>query len=51
VLTVRSMSCLSDLTDEQCALLDPVFNAPGKRGRKHSPDLRTVVDAIAVHRT
>jgi putative transposase len=27
-------------------LLDPVFNAPGKRGRKHAEDLRTVVDAM-----
>jgi hypothetical protein len=23
-----------------------VFNAPGKRGRKHAEDLRTVVDAM-----
>ena len=35
----------SDLTDEQWALLGPVFNAPGKRGPKHAPDLRRVVDA------
>ncbi len=35
----------SDLTDEQWELLDPVFNAPGKRGRKHADDLRGVVDA------
>ncbi len=33
----------SDLTDEQWELLDPVFNAPGKRGRKHADDLRSVV--------
>jgi hypothetical protein len=26
------MSYASDLTDEQWALLEPVFNAPGKRG-------------------
>lgn len=44
--TVRSMSYSTDLTDEQWALLAPAFNAPGKRGRKHAPDLRTVVDAM-----
>lgn len=36
----------SDLTDDQWTLLEPVFNVPGKRGRKHAGDLRTVVDAI-----
>jgi putative transposase len=41
------MVYLSDLTDEQSALLEPVFNVPGKRGRKHADDLCTVVDAIA----
>jgi putative transposase len=40
------MSYPSDLTDEQWALLAPVFNAPGKRGRKHADDLRGVVDAM-----
>jgi putative transposase len=40
------MSYASDLTDEQWALLEPVFNAPGKRGPKHAPDLRWVVDAM-----
>ena len=40
------MSYASDLTDEQWALLEPVFNAPGKRGPKHVPDLRRVVDAM-----
>ena len=40
------MSYASDLTGEQWALLDPVFNAPGKRGPKHAPDLRRVVDAM-----
>ena len=40
------MSYPSDLTDEQWALLEPVLNAPGKRGRKHADDLRTVVDAM-----
>ena len=39
------MSYPSDLTDDQWALLEPVFNASGKRGRKHAADLRTVVDA------
>lgn len=36
----------SDLTDEQWDLLEPVFNAPGKRGRRHADDLRSVVDAM-----
>ena len=27
-------------------VLEPVFNAPGRRGRKHADDLRTVVDAM-----
>ncbi|MCU1615128.1 MAG: family transposase [Frankiales bacterium] len=44
--TVRVMGYASDLTDEQRAVLDPVFNAPGKRGPKHAPDLRRVVDAM-----
>jgi hypothetical protein len=39
-------SCPSDLTDELRRLLEPVFNAPGKRGPKHAPDLRRVVDAM-----
>ena len=43
---MRGMSYPSDLTDEQWALLEQVFNAPGKRGRKHSDDLRSVVDAM-----
>jgi hypothetical protein len=30
--TVCGMTYASDLTDEQWALLEPVFNAPGKRG-------------------
>lgn len=34
------MSYASDLTDEQCALLEPVFHAPGKRGPKHGPVVR-----------
>jgi putative transposase len=40
------MSYPSDLTDGQWELLEPVFNAPGKRGRKHADDLRTVADAM-----
>jgi putative transposase len=40
------MAYSSDLTDEQWALLEPVFNPPGKRGPKHAPDLRPVVDAM-----
>jgi putative transposase len=44
--TVPRMSYPSDLDDDQWALLESVFNAPGKRGRKHADDLRTVVDAM-----
>ncbi|HET8985318.1 MAG TPA: transposase, partial [Trueperaceae bacterium] len=44
--TVGGMAYTSDLTDEQWALLEPVFNTPGKRGAKHAPDLRGVVDAM-----
>ena len=40
------MSYPCDQTDDKWALLEPVFNAPGKRGRKHADDLRTVVDAM-----
>ncbi|WP_166138090.1 transposase [Nocardioides ochotonae] len=36
----------SDLTDDQWDLLEPAFNPPGKRGRRHADDLRTVVDAM-----
>jgi putative transposase len=36
----------SDLTDDQWDLLEPVFNAPGKRGRKHADDLPSVVNAM-----
>ena len=46
VVTVRNVTYPSDLTDEQWAMLEPVFNAPGKRGRKHAPDLRRVVGAM-----
>lgn len=46
IVTVHRMAYPSDLTDEQWALLKPVFNAPGKRGRKHADDLCTVVDAM-----
>jgi hypothetical protein len=38
----------SDLTDEQWELLESVFNAPGKRGREHADDLRSVVDAMGL---
>lgn len=44
--TVCGMSYPGDLTDEQWALLEPVFNAPGKCGPKHAPDVRRVVDAM-----
>jgi hypothetical protein len=33
------LSCPNDLTDEPWALLEPVFDAPGRRGRKHAADL------------
>jgi putative transposase len=46
VVTVRGLSHPSDLTDDQWALLERVFNAPGKRGRKHGADPRAVVDAM-----
>ena len=36
----------SDLSDAQWDLLEPVFDAPGKRGRTHAHDLRRVVEAI-----
>jgi transposase len=42
---VCGMSYSGDLTDEQWALLEPVFNAPGQRGPKHAPGLPSVVDA------
>jgi transposase len=44
--TVRGMPYPSDLTDDQWELLEPVLNAPGKRGRRHADDLRSVVDAM-----
>lgn len=44
--TARGMSYPSDSTDDQWALLESMFNAPGKRGRKHADDLRSVVDAM-----
>ena len=40
------MSYASDLTNDQWEMLEPVFNVPGKRGRKHGDDLRSVVDAM-----
>ena len=46
VVTVPCTAYPSDLTDDQWDLLDPVFSAPGKRGRKHAEDLRSVVDAM-----
>jgi transposase len=44
--TLSGMSYSSDLTDEQWTLLEAVFNAPAKRGSRHAPDLRRVVDAM-----
>ncbi len=40
------MAYPSDLTDAQWDLLEPVFNTPGKRSRRHGEDLRVVVDAM-----
>jgi putative transposase len=40
------MSYPRNLTDEQWQLVKPVFSVPGKRGRKHDGDLRSVVDAV-----
>jgi putative transposase len=40
------MTYPSDLTDEQWDLLEPVFNSPGKRGRRHADDLRGVGNAM-----
>ncbi len=40
------MSYPSDVTNEQWALLEPVFNPPGKRGPKHGAGLRKVVNAM-----
>jgi putative transposase len=37
---------LSDLTDSQWNLLEPLLLAPSKRGPKHGDDLRHVVDAM-----
>ena len=44
--TVRRMPYPSDRTDEQRDLLEPVPDAPGKRGRRHADDLRSMVDAM-----
>lgn len=46
VVTVRGMSDPSDQTDVQWDLLEPVFNAPGKRGRKHADDLPILVNPL-----
>ena len=46
VVTVPGMPYRSDLTDDQRDLLEPVFNAPGKSGRRHADDLRGVMDAM-----
>ena len=43
---MRSMTYPGDLTDEQCELLEPVFNAPDRGVRRHAHDLRSVVDAM-----
>ncbi|MGN6577574.1 MAG: transposase [Nocardioides sp.] len=38
----------SDPTDDQWALLEPVFNAPGKRGRNHADGRAKGVVAVDV---
>lgn len=40
------MSYPSDLSNDRWCLLEPVSNTPGKRGRKHGDDLRTVLAAM-----
>jgi hypothetical protein len=44
------MAYPSDLTDDLWDLLEPAFHAPGRHGRRHADDLRTVVGRVAVHR-
>lgn len=46
MVTVRRMPYPSDLTDDQWDLLEPVFNAPSKRGRKHAENLRSVAKSF-----
>jgi hypothetical protein len=43
---MRRMSYPSDLTDQPWALPEPVFDAPGKRGPEHAPDLQGGRDAV-----
>jgi hypothetical protein len=43
------MSYPRNLTDEQWQLVEPVFNVPEKRGRKHGGDLRSVGGRNALH--
>ena len=40
------MSFPTDLTDEQWALVEPLLNLSGKRGRKFGADIRAVVDGV-----
>jgi putative transposase len=47
--TVPGMSYPRNLTDEQWQLVEPVFNVPEKRGRKHGGDLRSVGGRNALH--
>lgn len=44
--TVRGMAYPSHLTDDQWDLLEPLFNAPDNRRRRHGDDLRTAMDAM-----
>jgi len=45
----RCVGSPTDLTDEQWALLEPFLNVGGKRGRKFSADIRSVVDGCVLH--
>jgi hypothetical protein len=45
-VTLRGVLYPRDLTDAQWGLLEPVFHARGKRGRKHAGDHRRVAVAM-----
>lgn len=42
----RTVAYLSDLTDAQWKILEPLLLVPSKRGPKHGDDLRHVVNAM-----
>lgn len=45
-IEVRPFRATGLVKDATFCLLGPVLNAPGKRGPKHAPDLRRVVDGV-----